>query len=202
MPTTANKKAATSKKRRRSSLEPLFMGASSDCYAPASRWCARCPQRRTDRPARTRSLLSRFSAREGRTRRDRDASGYPLFGGVVRDRRWAPFPRRAFNANSCPCKGRACHGVGAAKRSGARLLAGNERRARGRVSYGIAPQGLKTKPGPIITLSGIFGRSSNSSGFFFITFRMCLGSMCLLTSKVALSTPRRSKVSWALQSAR
>lgn len=64
------------------------------------------------------------------------------------------------------------------------------------------PQGLKTKPGPIITVSGILGRSSNSSGYFFITFRMCLGSMCLLTSKVALSTPRRSKVSCALHSAR
>jgi hypothetical protein len=84
-------------------------------------------------------------------------------------------------------------------------FAGYERRSlmpRFPLRLGVVRQGLKTKPGPIITLSGILGRSSNSSGFFFITFRMCLGSMCLLTSKVALSTPRRSKVSCALQRAR
>lgn len=64
------------------------------------------------------------------------------------------------------------------------------------------PAGVEDKAGPDHHGSGILGRSSGSSGFFFITFRMCLGSMCLLTSKATLSTPRRIKVSGTLHSPR
>ena len=66
----------------------------------------------------------------------------------------------------------------------------------------FSPYGLNTNPGPIATSAGIGGRSANNSGLSFMTFRMCFGSMCLLTSKVALMVPRRLKRSSALQSAR
>ncbi len=62
--------------------------------------------------------------------------------------------------------------------------------------------GLKTNPGPMATSAGMGCRSENSSGLLFMTLRMCLGSMCLLTSNTAFSTPSRCSVSCALHSAR
>ena len=62
--------------------------------------------------------------------------------------------------------------------------------------------GLNTNPGPMATAAGIGGKSENSSGLSFITFKIGFGSMFLLTSNVALKTPNRSSLSCALQSAR
>ena len=50
--------------------------------------------------------------------------------------------------------------------------------------------GLKTKFEPIATAAGIGGRSENSSGCFFITFRMYFGSTCLFTSNVVFRIPK------------
>jgi len=179
------------------------MGASIDCCARFVPAAQPAPAKHTDKPAGKRSPLSRFSPREGPAGPDGigTALAIPSLGEGLGDRRWAPF-RLALSPPTA-----------ARPRPGKSGRDKKERRPSPRwkptpltpgfaLHLDVAPQGLKTKPGPIITLSGILGRSSNSSGFFCITFKMCLGSMCLLTSKVALSTPRRSKVSCALQSAR
>ena len=57
-------------------------------------------------------------------------------------------------------------------------------------------------PGVMATSFGMGGRSENSSGLLFITFRMYFGSMCLFTSKVDFRIPSRLSRSSAAQSAR
>ena len=127
--------------------------------------------------------------------------GCPLRARNRRTRQLRHGRCRPSNQSSPPRRRR--FGVAACLLGASGFIHGLVRRSACLKRIALRDYGLNTNPGPMAASAGIGGKSENSSGLSFMTFKIGFGSMCLVDVKCRLDNAQPMPVvSCALQSAR